>query len=1099
MKGQRLLAFQYPKCSICMRLSYLLPFTFLVLACCNSKKEKTLFSSVPASRSQLTFANTVVQQGESNVLNYPYYFNGGGVATADFNNDGLIDIYFTGNQVPNKLYLNQGDFKFVDITDKAKVAVREGWKTGVTVADVNQDGWLDIYVCRSAMSDSVLRENLLFINNGDLTFSEKAHSFGIADNSYSTQAAFFDFDRDGDLDLFVLNHSLPQYAGFSRLLANYKNQSSKKFGSKLYRNDNGRFVEVSAQAGLVNNVLSFGLGLAVADFNNDDWPDIYVSNDFNEEDYLYINQKDGTFTNTIREATDHVSLFSMGSDAADINNDGWTDIITLDMLPATHERIMMSSGDDNYDKYEMLVQSGFHPQYMRNMLQVNQGDGTFRELGQFAGVSNTDWSWSALWADFDGNGYKDLFITNGYEKDYTNMQFLKFTVDEQVKARQTGVAPDLPSILEKMPSIPGSSFAFRNEGNLRFSDQTSTWGFVETSKANGAAYADFDNDGDLDLVLNAMNTPALLYENHSTEYLGASYLALDLTKLRKGNCIGAKVRVDFTGGAQYFEFYPTRGYQSAMHVPFSISTSEDIRAIEIVWPDGLIWRTSSIKPLKFVEVQDSFEEITARPLLRDTTLINFMHESGEQNDFKIQVLLPRMYSHNGPRLAIGDVDNNGEQDIYIPGARGKSGKLILQKKGQFREKINSCFEEQSARQEEDAIFVDIDNDDDLDLYVAIGGYATANSADLQDLLYLNDGNGSFKKSDGIPTEALPGSRVISVNVNNDEYGDLLVSSSFIPGQYPRGATHQLLINKGDGTFENKIEDIAPDLSLLTGLNSLCSADINGDKIPDVVAAGEWTNIEVFIAEHGRLVRKTDKYLNEPLQGWWNCVTTVDLDGDGDQDIIAGNFGLNSQLKASVAQPVTLVYNDFNSDGQTDPFLCYFIRGKSWPYASRDEALAQVSFLKPRFPDYASYSNATIETIFTPQEMNGSQTLTATTFESVYLENNNGKFIRHVLPDVVQYAPVYSIATHDIDNDGRLDIILGGNEVYSRVRMGKSDASRGIIIMQNDDGFQPIPASESGLYLKGATRDLKMIKVDGKDVLVAGITDNPLKTYYVNRK
>lgn len=1081
------------------RQQYLLLAVFAAFFGCGSKKEKTLFSSIPASHSNLTFTNTVVQRGESNVLNYPYYFNGGGVATGDFNNDGLVDVYLTGNQVPNKLYLNQGNLSFKDITDQANVGVPDGWKTGVTVADVNQDGWLDIYVCRSAMSDSVLRENLLFINNGDLTFSEQAHSFGIADNSYSTQAAFFDYDRDGDLDLFVLNHSLPQYAGFSRLLVNYKNQPSKKFGSRLYLNDGGHFTDASVQAGLVNNVLSFGLGLAVADFNNDNWPDVYISNDFNEEDYLYINQQDGTFKNTIREATDHVSLFSMGSDAADINNDGWTDIITLDMLPETHERIMMSSGDDNYDKYQMLVQAGFHPQYMRNMLQVNQGDGTFCELGQLAGISNTDWSWSALWTDFDGNGYKDLFVTNGYEKDYTNMQFLKFTVDEQVKARQTGVAPDLPSILEMMPSIPGSSYVFKNEGNLRFSNQTVAWGITETSKANGAAYADLDNDGDLDLVVNAMNAPVLLYENHSTEHVGAKYLSLDLKTLRKGNSIGAKVRVDYPDGAQHFEFSPTRGYQSAMYVPVSIPRADDIKAIEVLWPDGLTWRTSSIKPLKFVAVQDSVEVGTPHPLLKDTTLVDFVHNSSEQNDFKIQVLLPRMYSHTGPRFAIGDVDKNGEQDIYIPGAQGKRGKLILQQKGKFRKKVINDFDAAREAQEEDALFVDVDVDGDLDLYVVNGGYATENTKYLQDHLYLNNGNGKFTKSAGLPAESLPGSRVISINVNGDEYPDLLVSSSFVPRQYPRGAAHQLLVNKGNGTFESKIETVSPEFNKLPALTAISSADINGDNIPDVVAAGEWTNIEVFISENGRLVRKTDSYLDEPLLGWWNCLTTVDLDEDGDQDIIAGNFGWNSQLKASVTQPVTLVYHDFNNDGQTDPFLCYFVQGKSYPYASRDEALAQVSFLKPRFPDYTSYANATVNSIFTPQEMNGSQTLTATTFESVYLENSNGKFVKHVLPDVIQYAPVYAIATYDIDGDHRLDIILGGNEVYSRVRMGKLDASKGVILLQKDKGFLPVPAPASGLYLKGATRDLKIIKVGNKDVLMAGMTNAPLKTFYVNQK
>ncbi|HEY5825487.1 MAG TPA: VCBS repeat-containing protein, partial [Cyclobacteriaceae bacterium] len=434
---------------------YRITLHFLILvslvACQKQQKEEALFVEQIPAETNITFTNVVNQNGDNNVLNYPYFFNGGGVAAGDFNNDGLIDLYFSGNQVSNKLYINKGNFKFDDITDKAGVALKEGWKTGVTLADVNQDGWLDIYVCRSAMGDSLLRRNQLFINNKNLTFSEQAKHYGLADQSYSTQAAFFDFDKDGDLDAFILNHSLPQFAGFSKLLAQGKNKRGDKFGSKLFRNDNGHFIDVSDKAGLINNVLSFGLGVAISDLNNDGWPDLYISNDFNEEDYLYINNGDGTFKNTIKEATGHVSLFSMGSEIVDINNDGLTDIFTLDMMPETNERIKLSSGDDNYDKYRMLIDAGFHHQSMRNMLQLNNGNGSFSEVGQLAGISNTDWSWAPLFADFDGDGYKDLFISNGYEKDYTNMQFLKFTMDEQIKSRQTGVAPDMRVIMDKMP------------------------------------------------------------------------------------------------------------------------------------------------------------------------------------------------------------------------------------------------------------------------------------------------------------------------------------------------------------------------------------------------------------------------------------------------------------------------------------------------------------------------------------------------------------------------------------------------------------------------------------------------------------------------
>jgi hypothetical protein len=568
---------------------YLLLCSALFYGCGKQQEETKLFEEQLAVKTGIDFENKVVQNGENNVLNYPYYFNGGGVAVGDINNDGLQDIYFSGNVVPNKLYLNKGNFQFEDITEKAGVAASEGWKTGVTMCDVNQDGLLDIYVCRSAMGDSILRKNLLFINNGNMTFTEKAESFGVADNSYSTQAAFFDYDKDGDADLFVLNHSLPKYAGFNNMLVNFKNQKGTKFQSKLYQNDNGRFHDVSEKSGIINNVLSFGLGLAVADVNNDGWPDIYISNDFNEEDYLYINNGNGTFRNTIREATGHVSLFSMGSDIADVNNDARPDIFTLDMLPESNERIKLSSGDDNYDKYRILVNSGFHHQSMRNMLHLNNGNGTFSEIGQLMGISNTDWSWAAFFVDFNGDGWKDLFVSNGYEKDYTNMQFLKFTVDERIRSKQTGQPTDLRQIIGQMPSIQVGNFLFMNNGNMSFSKKTVDWGFSRQFKSNGAAYGDLDNDGDPDLVINTMNEKSIVYRNTTSENNKAAFVKIDLMASNpKRIADGTKVYVYASGKMQYQEFSPVRGFQSSMSGPliFGLGVHGAADSVRIIWPDN---------------------------------------------------------------------------------------------------------------------------------------------------------------------------------------------------------------------------------------------------------------------------------------------------------------------------------------------------------------------------------------------------------------------------------------------------------------------------------------------------------------------------------
>jgi len=1092
-----------------LRHFYLLPISIALFAACAEKKPTTLFEEQPAEKTGIAFQNTVVQQGENNVLNYPYYFNGGGVALGDINNDGLIDIYFSGNQVPNKLYLNKGDFSFEDITDKAGVALAQGWKTGVTMADVNQDGWLDIYVCRSAMSDSAMRKNQLFINQGNLTFKEMADAYGIGDDAYATQAAFFDYDKDGDQDLFLLNHSLPNYAGFGKVMPNLKAQKNNAFGSKLYRNDHLKFTDVSQSAGLVNNVLSFGLGVAISDLNNDGWPDVYVSNDFNEEDYLYINNHDGTFKNAIKDATGHVSLYSMGSDIADINNDAQPDILTLDMLPETNERIKLSSGDDNYDKYNLLVKSGFHRQAMRNMLQLNNGDGTFSEIGQLAGIANTDWSWAALVTDFDGDGWKDVFISNGYEKDYTNMQFLKFAVDGELKARQTGVKLSMDEILNNMPSIEVGNFFFRNNGNLTFSKRSSAWGITRSFKSNGAAYADLDNDGDPDLVINTMNQPAVLYKNSGAKSDSVRFLKIDVRKQNLKRVVdGTKIYASASGRSQYVEVSPVRGFQSCMVAPVMLGAKGIAKfdSVRIVWPDNKTQVLTNVDPAKILEPR--YEDATATyvypqpppALFEKTTLAEWKHEPLEINDFKRQLLLPKLYSYSGPRIATGDVNHDGLQDFYTCGPRKQSGALFIQSPdGSFKQQPEPAFQKDKDFQDEDAAFFDADGDGDVDLYVVSGGYMSEEKDPLlQDRLYLNNGKGHFvKAADAIPAEAWAGACVVPFDVDGDKDDDLFVGSRLTPGQYPITPSSMLLINDGKGHFADAIKDKASALQEAGMITSATAADVNKDGKTDLIVVGEWMPVKIFINNNGKLDDASTTWLSQPEQGWWNAVLADDFDGDGDLDAVVGNYGLNQQYNVSPEHPATLVYKNFNNDSQIDFFFCYYRDGVSYPYASRDEALGQVAFLKPRYPDYTSYANTTLKALFKPDELKDTITLHANNLASLYLENKDGHFEAHVLPIEAQFSTIHAIAAADVDGDGDKDLVVGGNDSYNRVRIGECDALTGLVLLNDGKGnFTPLSKPRSGLDIKGDTRGLVFIPTAKGLRLVAGVTGQLVQEYSV---
>ena len=1068
---------------------------------------KTLFLELTDEQTGINFENKVVQAGENNILNYSYYFNGGGVAIFDINNDGLQDLYFTGNVVENKLYLNKGNLKFEDITLQAGVACGLGWKTGVAVVDINKDGWLDFYVCRSAMGDSLLRKNILFINNKNLTFTESAARYNLDHSGYSTHAAFFDYDRDGDADMFLLNHSLPEYTKFNNLKMNLQAKGDN-YASRLLRNDNGKFKDVSDQAGIANNVLSFGLGLAVADVNGDGWLDMYVSNDFNEQDYLYINSKDGTFKNKIKEATGHTSLFSMGSDMADINNDLLPDIITLDMMPHSNERIKLSTGDDNFDKNEVLSQAGLHYQTMRNMLQLNNGDGTFSEIGQLAGISNTDWSWASLFADFDGDKLKDLYISNGYEKDFTNMQFLKFTADAQIKSRQTGEPLDINFVLANIPSIEEGNFLFKNN-NLHFSNVTDQWGLGRKFKSNGAAYADLDNDGDPDLVINVMNQNSFIAKNTTVEQQKANFITVDLISGNPGvPVIGTKLIAYTDDSCQYFEFSPCRGFQSSMYSPITIGigAATSIDSLRIVWPDQKtkiyysVLNENILKPVATDAIAFYFNATTPAPLFEPVSMLDWTHSVAIVNDFKQQILLPRMYSYSGPRIIKGDINKDGLTDLFVCGPAGQPSSLFVQSSsGKFIETNKEVFSIDKMAQDENAGFLDADGDGDIDLFVVSGSYNVMVS-DMQDRLYLNDGKGIFTKSTGaIPTENSCGSVVIPLDIEKDGDIDLFVGNRMVPGKYPVSQSSRILINNGKGIFSDQTISICPELEQVGMVTDALTIDLNKDGMQDLIIVGEWMPVKIFISNGTSLEDKTSSWISWENNGWWSKIKGADFDDDGDVDLVIGNAGDNNQYNVSDPYPVTLVYKDFDNNGQIDPFLCYFIDGISYPYASRDEALGQVGFLRNRFLDYNSYANVILTDLFSSQELSGAKTLKATNLKTVFLENKGSSFSLRSLPVQAQFAPVFAIENADVDKDGDPDLIMAGNETKVRVRLGRSDANKGFVFINDGKAnFSYLPQSKAGLDLKDDTRELLLLNVLGQDCLIVGQTGKPILTYKLNQ-
>lgn len=1067
-----------------------------------SREDEPLFTRLTARQTGIDFINENYETETSNILTYEYFYNGGGVALGDINNDGLVDIYFTSNLFSNKLYLNEGNFKFRDITEESGTACDVGWKTGVTMVDVNDDGYLDIYVCRSANPlNQERRRNILLINNGDLTFTDQAKEYNLDDPSFSTQAAFFDHDRDGDLDMVLLNHSLLDISNVYNLSVKNSNERFPDVGNKFYRNDNGHFTDVSDSIGVYGSAFNYGLGISLSDINNDGWIDMYLGCDYTARDRMLINEEGRFFKDVTAEQLSHISKFTMGTDIADINGDQLMDIFTLDMLPEDNYRQKQLMGVDEYNVFNRMVKSGLHAQYMRNMLHLNNGNGTFSEIGQLAGVSNTDWSWSALIEDFDNDGIPDIFVTNGFKRDLTNNDFAKFEAAKSVEAKlQKGEKVSLLEVIAKFQENKLPNYVFKGNGDLTFTDVTKPWGFDEPSIANGAAYADLDNDGDLDLVVNNMNDQAGIYRNNA-ERLQNKFLAVRLRSKTNNFAVGGRVTVFADGKAWVRENLPVRGFQSSVDpvLHFGLGGVERVDSVVVRWPSGGSQTVSNVPlnqriDITQAEVTLEIPETAPHKLLEEVaTLPDFTHTENEFVDFNIQSLLPRQYSTMGPALAIADVNGDGLSDVLIGGAKGQPASLFLgNKKGEYVKSDQPAFEADKDSEDIDAVFFDSDGDGDLDLYIVSGGYEFGKSDPaLQDRLYNNNGKGQFTRA-ALPEMRISGSCVRPSDIDGDGDLDLFVGGRIVPGRYPETPESVILINNGRGSFA--VGSIPDDLRNTGMVSDAVWVDLNGDQFEDLIVVGEWMGIEIFLNEKGALRKATPDFFSEPTSGWWNCIAAADFDNDGDKDFVVGNIGLNNQIKATPERPATMWYADFDDNGSVDPILNYYIMDRSYPYPTRDELVGQLPGFRKRFKDYDSYSRASLDELLTPDEKKKASQLTMVQMQSCYVRNDGTQFVVEPLSIEAQIAPMFAVAVLDVDGDGNLDFIAGGNLTATRSRTGKMTGNTGFVFLgDGKGGFEFVKPARTGLQLAG---DVRKIVVDGERVLVT-VNNGPVKMAMLN--
>jgi hypothetical protein len=1064
----------------------LLLFGFLV-SCNETVNKEPQFELLTAKKTGINFNNDLVSTDVFNVYKYRNFYNGGGVAIGDINNDGLQDIYLTSNLNENKLYLNKGDFTFTDITITANVGGSKAWSTGVSMVDINADGFLDIYVCNSGDVEGDNKQNELFINNTDGTFTEKAVEYGLADLGYSTHASFFDYDKDGDLDVYLLNNSYQAIGSFN-LTKNERPKRDILGGDKLFQNQGNYFVDVSEKAGIYGSIIGFGLGITVSDVNNDGWEDMYISNDFFERDYLYINQKNGTFKEQLTASLNSISGASMGADAADINNDGYNDIFVTEMLPKEYARLKTVTTFEDWNKYQYNVKNDYYHQFTRNMLQVNNQDTSFSEVGRFSGVEASDWSWGALLFDMNNDGLKDLFIANGIYKDLTNQDYLRYVSNEEVlQSLVIDNKVDFKKLIDIIPSNKVKNHAYINKGNLTFNRENN--GLNTEGFSNGAAYGDLDNDGDLDLIVNNVNMPLFVYKNNldktATKYLKVILKGDGLNT----NAIGSKITLTSKTATYSLEQQPARGFQSSMDNRPNFGFKElDSLNLTINWPSGKITKLQNIAANKTLTLYEKDAQqvkvkepvVTPEIFSKNNNTIKFTHKENNYIDFNVDRLLPFMRSAEGPKMAVADVNNDGTEDLFIGGSKNNIASLFIQKNSTFIKKETSDFNNQRAAEDAESIFFDADNDGDLDLYVCSGGVETSKySANYLDKLYLNDGTGNFTLSNQkLPTTVQyhSSSSVIVADTDNDNDLDIFVGERTIPNSYGMPGSGFLLINDGTGKFTEQSTNLAPEFKNLGMITDALFIDITKNGYKDLVVVGDFMGVAVFENQQGKF-KRTEKNMLSNLKGWWNTIEKSDLDNDGDFDLILGNHGLNSRFKASTKNPIKLYVNDFDKNGFLDPILSFIDKNeKEYPYALRHNLVDQLKYLSKKFPDYESFKTATIQDIFTPEQLQESSILEANTLSSVILFNEGAfNFTVQKLPLETQFSPIYAIAASDFDNDGDQDILLGGNLDGVKPEFGRYDASFGNYLENTGNRVFKFHQKGKGLKVNGQIRDLKVLK------------------------
>lgn len=1109
-----------------MRHSFWLLATLLAFLQCKHQPKTTAngsttaepkrFELLSAERTGIAFTNKLQETSDLNIFTYLYMYNGAGVAVGDVNNDGLVDIYFTANQDKNKLYLNRGNFKFDDVTEAAEVGGQYGWKTGVTMADVNGDGLLDIYVSQVGAHQGIRGKNQLFINKGPdekgvPLFEDEADKYGLGQVGYGTQAAFFDYDLDGDLDVFQLRHSVHNNGTFGSK-QELRFTPHPTAGDKLLRNDNGRFTDVTQQAGIFSAVIGYGLGVSTGDVNLDGWPDIYVGNDFHEDDYLYLNNGNGTFRESLNDCIGHTSRFSMGTDIADCNNDGLPDIISLDMLPADPLILKSSASEDPMDVFEFKRSYGYNYQYARNNLQLNAGvqrqskapnQVLFSEIACAADVYATDWSWSALFCDLDLDGYRDLFISNGIYRRSNDLDYIKFIEADSIQARIKAeeIAERDLEFVKRMPQIKIPNFAYQNQTGrgqgIRFTNQAEAWGMNQPSYSNGTAYADFDNDGDLDLVVNNLEDPAFVYKNLTIDGEKPASTTANFLKIRfEGKApnrfgIGARILYESTTGRVYAENYTTRGYQSAVapEMVLGLGTQTTLPNLTVIWPDGVAQTLTNVAAnqtltLKQSDASARFDlanllpaPMLAKPLFQQiNTALPYTHRENKFVEFNRERLIPHMHATEGPALAVADVNGDGLDDLFAGGAKWQPGALFLQTPtGTFKTFSAPDLVRDSTFEDVDAVFLDADGDGDQDLVVASGGneYRTGDP-NLQPRLYRNDRTAFVRVPEAFDTISVNAGCVAAADYDGDGDQDLFIGGLTQPWSYGLAPRSYILQNDGKGHFRDVTPAQAPNLAHYGLVKDALWADLNGDQRPELVVCGEWTPVSVWAFQNGVF---TQMYGPDTDAGWWFGLAAGDLDGDGDVDIAAGNYGLNSKLTASPEHPVRLYAADFDGNKAIDPLMTYWYGGAERLFATKDELNAQMPSIKKKFLKYRDYAAAKLNHIFDQKQLDGSVKRSAQTFASAWFENKgNGQWTRHDLPMTAQYSVLQSLYIQDLNADGHADVLAVGNFYDVNPELGRYDASYGHVLLGDGKGnFKTPRPYETGFVVKGQCRTMVSLR------------------------